>query len=80
MSNQFDRVGIKDWANMAECSGWLFLLLLHLDVKNRNVIGPNGLTWHAIIIAVSFGIYVPGEHTIYVPREHSIYVPREHNI
>ena len=24
-------------------------------------------TWHAIIIAVSFGIYVPGEHTIYVP-------------
>ena len=43
------------------------LILLHLDVKYRNVIGRNGLTWHAIIIAVSFGSYVPGEHRCYVP-------------
>ena len=66
------------------CIFWLvavsYTVLLHLDVKYRNVIGRNGLKWHAIIIAVSFGIYVSGEHTIYVPREHSIYVPREHNI
>ena len=61
------------------CSA-LYFFVLHLDVKYRNVIGRNGLKWHAIIIAVSFGIYVPGEHTIYVPREHSIYVPWEHNI